>query len=306
MSTLPTNDAAGGKYVSGGDDFLQFVSKSGQFLGWINSSGELQGALQTIGLSCGAAMQNPKYIGTGGAAISTSGSNNIYTVPSGRRAVILSGMIANNTTTATTAYTEVNKGGLGTYYSLNSSVTTGAGHALTAFSTTSITQYAIILEAGDILSINLSGANQHFYYGNIVEFDATSNFKSAWLLNPIGGGAVTPIYTVPAGKTAQILSNFVFDESSIATAGAYGTALTFQNLTSGTVTYQIVYTPSGGTAQTFSPTGQTISAAAAGAAPILVTGFAKMTMSAGDSIGINTSYAGTTSPFYMWMNLIEN
>jgi hypothetical protein len=250
-------------------------------------------------------MQNPKYIGTGGATISASGSNNIYTVPAGRRAIILSGMFVNNTTNATNAYTEVNKGGLGVYYPLNSVVATGTTHLLQANSTTSISHFAIILEAGDILSINLSGANQHFYYGNIVEFDATSNFKSAWLLNPAGGGAVTPIYTVPAGKTAQIMSNFVYDESNINTSGAYGTALMVQNQTGSNVTYQIVYTPSGGSPQSFSPAAQSFSTGIGGSTPSLVGGFAKMTMAAGDSISINTTYVGATSPFYMWMNLIE-
>lgn len=125
-----------------------------------------------------------------------NGDNDLYTVPAGKRAIIFAGNAYNTTGVARTVRGQVKIGG--TYYAISQ------GTSVSANATAGLTnQIVVVLEAGEILSVNVdAGAAVNFQY-RILEFDPpadSSGLKSARLLT-LGAGNNT-LYTVAAGKQA--------------------------------------------------------------------------------------------------------
>jgi hypothetical protein len=142
----------------------------------------------------GFPLPNMSYVNAN-TVVSSSGQNNIYTVPTGRRAII-SSINCNSQGTVNAAPAFQNSG---TYYNAG-----GTTSSLTAGTPLNIVlTIPLILDAGEILSIELSGAVSVNVWPQIVEFDANSIVKSGKFLNLASGNNL--LYTCPAGKSMCIL-----------------------------------------------------------------------------------------------------
>lgn len=127
--------------------------------------------------------------------VSASGQNDVYTVPTGRRAII-SGVFCNSQSSASSACCfKVS----GTYYNGGGpSVSLTAGTPQNLIST-----LPLILEAGETLSVFLTSAVSVNVWPQIIEVDANCPVKSGKFLNATSGNNL--VYTCPTGKTAMFL-----------------------------------------------------------------------------------------------------
>lgn len=127
----------------------------------------------------------------------SSGNNDLYTVPSNRRALVLFSSLRSQS--ASTATIIQNWKISGTYYpTLFSaiSLTTGAYLGDTS-------DGGFVMEAGESISFNSNQASINFFT-QIVEFDNTANLKTVKTIGSTNGDQT--IYTVPSGKSAIIVS----------------------------------------------------------------------------------------------------
>ncbi len=160
------------------------------------------------------------------AVISTSGQNNLYTVPVGRRALI-SAIYCNSqgSVNATPTFSSS-----GTYYNGG-----GSQLSLTAGTPQNILQTVpLILDSGEILAVFLSGAVSVNCWPVIVEFASNSGVKSGKAVNMVSGNNLC--YTCPSGKTACIL------DRNLNFGGISATAFSIQSSTSSNY---FQYVPSG-------------------------------------------------------------
>ena len=161
---------------------------------------------------------------------STTGSGNldIYTVPSGKRLLVESGGGINTSGGSITWNTEIKSGG--NYYYLF------APAAVVAGANTAVQGASFILEAGESISINATGAGLNISFAAI-QFDNTTGVKTVKLLGPSTGN--NTLYTVPVGKTAKLAAT----NENVWTASA-DIKYSAISVGAGTVTACIV--PSGG------------------------------------------------------------
>ncbi len=154
------------------------------------------------------------------------GDTDIYTVPTGRMALI-GGWHAYNNSAGTIAYfPEVKVSG--TYYrqGANGSLTTGS------YQNTSTTP--ILLQAGDTFAMNVATTSGLIVTPSILEFDASAPLKLARLLGWATGD--NTIYTCPAGKVATLGCLIVASNTFIAqgyVAGGPNATATFNLVPSG-------------------------------------------------------------------------
>lgn len=197
-------------------------------------------------IGCPVPLTGPKFVsGFGVVASPAAGaSTTFYTVPNGKRALILWGGVYAETATSSAFTPKIQLGGSGTLYPLSAGVTTSSSVGLSSLSIA-----PLMAEAGDVIAITNSvlNASYHAYIG-ILEFDATSPLKSLRIVSD--GSTTTPnsgkivngdclIYTVTAGKTALVLSSWT--GMGVLTAG-----LQFSNTSGGTRTYKWNVVPNGG------------------------------------------------------------
>lgn len=149
--------------------------------------------------------------------VSSSGFNDIYTVPSGRRAIITTiwAICQSSTVSATAAYKNS-----GTYFN-------GASPSVSLNSASTpqnlLTLIPLILESGEILSIYLASAVATNVWPVILEVDNSCVIKSSKTGPLVAGNNLC--YTCPAGKTALLLDPRLNWGAPNATAiGAIGTA----------------------------------------------------------------------------------
>lgn len=160
------------------------------------------------------------------ANISTIGQNDLYTVPAGKRAII-AGLIANGQASATATMYFKNSG---TYYLAATSVSLTAGTPQNL-----VTLLPLILEAGEVLSVNLAGGSGTVnVWPQIIEYSNLSALKSVKTLAMASGN--TLCYTCPAGKTAIITDQEL---------NFGGISATMFSNTSSSVTSYFQYVPSG-------------------------------------------------------------
>jgi hypothetical protein len=173
----------------------------------------------------GAFLPGTKFVS---AFVSNAGSGNVdlYTCPSGKRAMVNLVTVFNTAGTSTNVYPAIYVSG--TYYKFGSTLANGSN----AIGTIVSSIRSIILEAGERLAINTSQAGINVW-PNIVEFDNTVGIKTAKVLNPSsgnntlytsaakfqyfnnsGGAAVTAWYSVPFGGSAGS-SNVIGTEASL-------------------------------------------------------------------------------------------
>lgn len=150
------------------------------------------------------------------AVIAISGQNDLYTVPAGRRAVIPA--VYCNSQGSVNANVQFKNSS--TYYNAASTLV-----SLTAGTPQNIKSLIpIILEAGEVLSVILSGAISVNCWPQIIEFSSTSVLKTAKFLNLVSGNNL--VYTCPAGKTAMILDTKLnFGGASATAFSAVGSSL---------------------------------------------------------------------------------
>ncbi len=228
----------------------------------------------------GVPLTGAKYVSFNNLA-TAAGNNDLYTVPTGKKAVQI-GAIAyiNDTVGSINIYTQLKRGG--SYFRLAnpSAVTNGTTgfHAPGMF---------FILTAGDVLALNDS-AGSGGVIGGVLEFDATV---------PLFGALVTAVassntlYTVPVGKCARALATVLDNITNISASVLHS------NDSGVSITRTVYYVPSGdakGTDNLMTPPAGTALATAATS----TTTFPGV-MSAGDSLVVDLSATTATQALFM-------
>src|SRR5262249_3446826 len=115
------------------------------------------------------------------------GHNDIYTCPTGKRAIVVESTMYNHAGISSTIFMEVKISG--TYYPTTLSVNPSDQTATSRSNT-------YILEAGESVSVNIS-AQPVNVFTQILEFDNTANIRTVKITS-FGAGDNT-VYTVPGG-----------------------------------------------------------------------------------------------------------
>jgi hypothetical protein len=226
----------------------------------------------------GLTLPNPKFVRIQGVNLAT-GDNDLYTVPAGRRLWVGQGGNAYNGSAGSITYFIKLKVGA-TYYRLSTSNTLAASVAGGA-------QGGIVLEPGDIYSVNVATTNGLNIAQRGIEFDSVCPFFSPRLLTLAAGNQT--LYTCPTGKSAILVSNQ-------ANLGAAGSGFIIGDGTGQNVLMHLV--PSG---QTVGTTYQLLATTAVSANSMANPGLS-VSLSGGDFININVS-AG--APPIAWLNVAE-
>lgn len=160
-----------------------------------------------------------------------SGDNDIYTVPLGKRAFIMTRVQAYNTTTVTVTSTYPQAKISGVYYRLGGGFSLGSN----ASTNPNIMLSSIVLDGGESISVNTNGTGVSIWF-SVIQFDSSNALRSSRILSLANGN--NTLFTVPAGKT-YLNANFANNTGHIFSAG-------FFNNTGISVNYSIYVIPSGG------------------------------------------------------------
>jgi hypothetical protein len=298
--THKTIDTAGtGNHIQlGGVDLPASIGTSGQVL--TNSSGVLAfttvsgggggtpgGATNSIQYNDGTTFAGSMCLTPAGTiapnavfkssikTFSATGNSDLYTCPANKRAIVTEMTVFNGHATNSSTLVAMLKIG-GVYYPASASASVGAQQ-------TGSRSVTYVLEAGEILAVNMT--QQPFnVVVSIMEFDNTSNLKSAKLTTPTLASGDNTIYTVPNGKSALVLNNTL-----TMCSGTQGT-FTAGNNSGGNITYKWNVVPSGGSVGTTNQMSASVTISNGAGSSQTLTGF---TMGAGDFISVNAS-AGTS------------
>lgn len=123
-----------------------------------------------------------------------SGTTDIYTVPTGKKALLLGGQIRNTTGSSVQYYLQLKH--LGNYYRL------GTNTSATANSTSSSSLY-FLFEAGESISIGTTATGLNAFY-SVIEIDDDSLISRSTIFSGISGDNI--LLTSPTGKGAILLS----------------------------------------------------------------------------------------------------
>lgn len=210
----------------------------------------------------------------------STGDTNIYTVPSGKRALVVAAMLMNNSGVGNIVwFPEVKISG--TYFRLANNITTANA------SESNASNIGYIAEAGEIVAVNTATNNAGAVAFQIVEFDNTNAVFAAKTTSLSAGD--NTVYTVTAGKTATIFGV----QLQVGSVGA----LIYQNSSGAPRTIIWKFTPSGGSAT------QIAASASVGNNAKNSAGTFTGGASAGDSIVLNTDAATATQ--WAWVNVME-
>lgn len=199
----------------------------------------------------GIAMLDPTFPNSN-QVISSSGMNDLYTVPAGRRALVGSIMaqVQSSTLTATMMF-KVS----GTYYnggSLGQTLTSTAKPGNLALT------FPLILEAGETLAVWLSSALSVNVWPQIIEYSNVSAIKSVKTLNLTATNVLC--YTSPSTKKGFILDRRL-------NYGAPG-AFVYTTTNASSTSCYAIYLPNGQVVGTAFRIGETIAVAGANAGGI--------------------------------------
>ena len=213
-----------------------------------------------------------------------TGDNDLYTVPSGKRALFQGISLYNSSAGNITFYPTVKVSG--TYYRLATSVTANTGVGATS------SGIGYIAEAGETLAVNTATNNGANVFCTVVVFDNTCPVYSAKLLALANGN--NTIYTVPASKKAALL-----DANMIAIATSATSGIFYVNSSGGARSVQVSFVESGqslGTGYLAGPATSVndITRSNLGWRP---------TLAAGDFVNINTNAATATQ--IAWVSTME-
>lgn len=232
-------------------------------MGKITSASNLLGGIYPIPL-----LVNAKYIAAQSLNMVAT-TTDVYTVPTGKRALILGAYLANQ---------GANNPNIQVKYKIGGSYYRATATSLISSGTVTTVAHTIVLEAGESISIT-TDASGISYWVRGVEYDANVALYSPRLVSLSSGN--NTLYTVPSGKTAYVWANN--------TPGTTGQVF-FGNDSGGTRTISYNQIPSGGSVSTDN---QVTAAISAGNASLNTQGVIS-SMGAGDFININTNAATAT------------
>lgn len=213
----------------------------------------------------------------------SSGNVDLYTCPSGKRAMVNYITLYNTAGTSTTVFPQIYVSG--TYYKISGSGSVSASTTGALMNNNK----AIILEGGERISVNTTQAGMNVW-ANIVEFDNTAAIKTSKILNPSSG--TTTVYTCPAGKNA-----FNIDISFTANYSQYKCFYFNNTGSSASTTWYCV--PSGGSAGTNNIIGtETVNSGAN-----QIRNFGSAILTPGDFFAFNTTIG--TAGQIAWVNVWE-
>jgi hypothetical protein len=276
---LADNDIKAGQWVA-----VQYDGTNFQMLSPVSNAGGIAGLSSYTSDGIRPFVLNPisKNLFSGNSA---SGNVDLYTVPSGKRFIVYTALGWNANASLTVTWKMQAKIG-GTYYPLMAAVSAGAQ----GNSTQGNLGY-YVFEAGEIVSANTTNIGLNIWIRG-VEFDDTSSLRS-YKLTAFASGDNT-LYTVPVGKTAQILSS---TPTSLTVPGG----ILLINTSGSTITTTYHAVPSGGTkglSNEFTPAAGTSVVAGALSAPN-----APPVLNAGDVIILNSS--AVVAGGWAWLSVVE-
>lgn len=210
-----------------------------------------------------------KFVRATGQNLPT-GNNDLYTVPTGKRALIPSGAAFNASAGSITYNIQFKRSG--TYYRLNANAAIGAGIG------GQFTSACCLLDAGDIHSVFTQTTAGLVVWADVLEFDATSPLVGAFLTTLTTGD--NTLYTCPVGKAARL-----FPPNADFGAQISGAAVAIVGDNGGSRTYYVNYVSSGGSP---SSANKVSVSSSIGAAQRTVLG-SVATLEAGDYVSVNVS-----------------
>jgi hypothetical protein len=251
------------------------------------------GDLTGFDLPIGCAMPNAKYVNLF-KNVTGTGDVDLYTVPSGRRALLLGMWMYNNSGSTVTQYPEIKVSS--TYYRLDNSTARTVNNGAIGVCTTTA---AYIAEAGEKISINVNQQPLNVW-GTVIEFDNTSPLKTVKLTSLSSGN--NTLYQVTSGKTAFVFKYQSGDGFGCPSSAANATGIAYLNQSGGSRTINMYFVPSGGSPGT---TNQVMPAQTITNNSLLTasTAYSAVTLGSQDSIVINTDAATATQ--YAWVTVIE-
>jgi len=202
------------------------------------------------------------------ASVNT-GDTDLYTVPTGKKAIIATRTLYNSSAGNITYYFQIKVSS--TYYPISAATLLASG----ADSSSPSIPGSIVLGAGESIAVNTVTNNGLNIWMKVIEFDATfAGVKTSRILNLANGD--NTLYTVPSGKTALILgTNLDISPGTLNLSNRSGAA---RNIT-------VYIVPSGGSAGTTNQIFQT-TAVGSGALQQFTM---NVSMDSGDFIVVNTN-----------------
>lgn len=173
---------------------------------------------------------NPTLIATSGV-INAAGFTDIYTVPTGKKFYFQVVTIASGASVVGQTGLFVKQGS----YTMRIASNVNFSNTYSSFNLNA--SGVVILEAGDILSVNAPGAAGKFFLRGY-EFSNSANVKTVKLMNVNTTNQI--LYTVPQGKTAYFIT-------SLLSVGAQYNTVYLANATGTDSILNFYYIPSGGT-----------------------------------------------------------
>lgn len=216
----------------------------------------------------------------------SSGENDMYTCPAGRRAILIGANVRNTTGSSANIIPKLKRSG--TYYRGASTTSSTSGVS------TNITGLTVPAEAGDAFSINTSVAAVDAWL-KVIEFDATSPIVFARLFGTAIANGDTTLYTCPSGKTAMPLASADIPGCASTATGV----MRFTNDSGSSRTLKMNLVPSGGSVAS---TNEIVMSQTATNASLTspTTNFA---MGAGDFVNLNCN--GNDAAHFAWMIVQE-
>ena len=232
-------------------------------------------------------LRNVRFPSMFGSNLAT-GNNDLYTVPTGRTAIISLGRVYNQSAGNIGWYWQLSSGG--TYYRLNSTTTTAT------LAANAVKPVFIVLAAGESISINTVTNNGLNAWGTVVEVPASTPIVRGSVLAPASGN--NTVYTVPTGKTAMGLTPF---STAVANAADVLPVVYNSNGTAGSLNVIVHTVPSGGTpgATNLARPSTAVAANAVEQVPLVTP-----SMNTGDFLNVNWSGADA-APGISWVNIVE-
>jgi hypothetical protein len=277
---LPASIGTSGQVLTNNSGSLAFTTVSG-------GGGSPGGVTNSIQYNTGSTFGGVSVLTPAGTLVtgavfkssiknfSATGNSDIYTCPANKRAIITEITVFNGHASNSSTLVAMIKIG-STYYPATASTSVLA-------QSTGSRSATYILEAGETIAVNMT--QQPFnVVASIMEFDNTSNLKSAKVTTPTLASGDNTIYTVPIGKTALVLNNTL-----TMCSGTQGT-LTAGNNSGGNITAHFNVVLSGGSASSSNQMSAPVTLSTGTANSQSLTSFS---IGAGDFISVNLS-AGTS------------
>ncbi len=186
---------------------------------------------QTEVIAGNALLTNPLFVSVNSLNLGATVTP-LYTVPTGRKAIVAGYFFNNQNAGANIGYITVTRGVTTVRVSVQTSyATVQGGH-------NNFSNCPFIFQAGDVIGVSASATDLNIHM-TIMTFDATSPYKST-LTTALAAGDNT-LYTCPAGKRFRDTSG------NLALQPISGVHIFYANNSGGARTTKFYHVPSGGT-----------------------------------------------------------